>query len=85
MVFTRDAYTNPYQQALVNALPEENTVVVALVSPYDWLRFPQVGAYLVTYSALDQAITTVCGILFGELTAHGELSVNLDEDYPAGS
>ena len=77
VVFTRDAYTNTAQQRLISALPPEKTTVVALISPYDLLRFPAINGYMVTYSPLDPAISTACGILFGTLPARGTLSVDL--------
>lgn len=77
IVFTRDAYFNTAQQTLVQSLPPDKTIVVALISPYDLLRFPEVAGYLVTYSPLDAGISTVCAILFGELPPQGTLSVDL--------
>lgn len=85
IVWTRDAYANGDLAPLVNALPPEKTVVVALVSPYDWLRFPQISAYLVTYSPMDAGVTTACEILFGLRRAVGRLSVTLAPDLAAGS
>jgi beta-N-acetylhexosaminidase len=83
VVFTWDAYDNT--EALVNSLPMEKTVVVALSSPYDWVRFPDIGAYMLTYSFLDPGIVTACDILFGGFSAQGRLSVVLDDDLPAGT
>jgi len=85
VVWTRDAYEVGDLAPLVNALPPEKTVVVALVSPYDWLRFPQISAYMVTYSPMEAAVTTACAILFGELPARGQLAVDLSSEVPAGS
>jgi beta-N-acetylhexosaminidase len=83
VVFTRDAFVTTGQQALVRALPPERTVVVALISPYDYLRFPDIGAYMATYSPLDPALTTACAVLFGAQTAQGRLPFALDA-YGAG-
>lgn len=78
VVFTRDAYHNPQQQALINALSAEKVIVVALVSPYDWLRFPDVSGYVAVYSPLDAGVEAACAILFGAEPARGQLAVDLD-------
>jgi beta-N-acetylhexosaminidase len=85
VVFTREAYGNGRQQMLVNALPEDKTIVVALGSPYDWRRFPQVAAYMATYDSLAPALTTACGILYGSFPPLGRLPVSLAEELPVGS
>jgi beta-N-acetylhexosaminidase len=77
IVFTRDAYHNAAQQALIHALPPDRVVVVALISPYDLLRFPAVGGYIATYSPLDPAVTVACAILFGAQGASGVLPFDL--------
>lgn len=79
VVFTRNAYYDNAQIRLVNSLPRERTIVVALHSVYDWLRFPNIGAYMVTYSPLDPAIPASCAILFGELPVLGQLSIDLTQ------
>lgn len=83
IVFTRDAYYNEAQQRLVRALPPQQTVVVALVSPFDWLRFDSIGAYVVTYSPLEPALQTACAVLFGARPARGHLVVTLSDALPA--
>ncbi len=75
VVFTQNVDETPAQAALVNALPLEKTIVIALQSPYDVLAFPQVGAYLVTYSPQVAAIPAACDILLGRQPARGRLSV----------
>ncbi|MBC7872211.1 MAG: glycoside hydrolase family 3 protein [Chitinophagaceae bacterium] len=85
VVWTRDAYETGDLAPLVNALPSEKTAVVALISPYDWLLFPQISAYMVTYSPMEAAVTTACAILFGELPARGRLAIDLSVEVPAGS
>jgi len=85
IVFTQDAIRNIEQQALVNALPPEKTVAVALWSPYDWQTFPQVSAYMLTYTPARPAVPPVCAILFGAQTATGRLSVTLAPELLAGS
>ena len=78
VVFTSNAAFDVAQQALVTALPLEKTVAVALFSPFDWMSFPGVTAYITTYSPLPQAVPAACAILFGALPALGSLPVALD-------
>ncbi|MBL8118299.1 MAG: beta-N-acetylhexosaminidase [Anaerolineae bacterium] len=78
VVFTQNAETDRAQQALVRALPPEKTVVVALWSPYDWLAFPQVAGYMVTYSPLNAAVPAACKVLFGAVESEARLSIALD-------
>lgn len=78
VVFIQNAETDRAQQALVRALPPEKTVVVALWSPYDWLAFPQVAGYMVTYSPLNAAVPAACKVLFGAVESEARLSIALD-------
>ncbi|MBZ0283059.1 MAG: glycoside hydrolase family 3 protein [Anaerolineae bacterium] len=77
VVFTQNADQNPRQALLVNALPPEKTVAVALWSPYDWTTYPDVSAYVVTYSPLRPAVTAACGLLFGSVPARARLAITL--------
>ncbi|MEQ9028200.1 MAG: glycoside hydrolase family 3 protein [Aggregatilineales bacterium] len=77
VVFTRDAYYDDAQSSLVNALPPDRTIVVALQSIYDWLRFPDVAGYMMTYSPIAPASQIACEILLGERPAMGESAVDL--------
>ncbi len=85
IVFTDNAAENGQQQALVQALPPEKTAVVALSSPYDWQRFTEIGAYVLTHSPLPPAIPAACAVLFGAVPATGILPVTLSSDLPAGT
>lgn len=78
VVFTQNAGIINAQRQLVNALPQDKTVAVALFSPYDWQVFPDVSAYVTTYSPLDPGIPAVCDVLFGAQVARGQLPVALD-------
>ncbi|NWF68215.1 MAG: glycoside hydrolase family 3 protein [Chloroflexi bacterium] len=82
VVFTQDADYDGQQQALVRALPLAQTVVVALASPYDARAFPEIAAYLITYSPLPPAVPAACAVLFGAAPAPGQLVVNLLEALP---
>lgn len=84
VVFTQNADTSKAQQALVNQLPPEKTVVVALWSPYVWADFPAVDSYVLTYSPARPAVPAACAVLFGAVPAQGKLSITLSESMPAG-
>lgn len=77
IVFTRNVDENVYVPPLVQALPPEKTIAVALRSPYDLLAYPGISGYIVTYGPQDPAITTTCGVLFGAYYALGSLAVDL--------
>lgn len=85
VVFTQNADINSAQQGLVKTLVPEKTVVVALWSPFDWLSFRAVSAYLATYSPLSPGIKAACAILFGAAPARGRLPVSLSAELPAGA
>lgn len=85
IVFTQNAISNPAQQALVNALPQNKTVAVALWSPYDWQTYSNISGYMTTYSPARPAVPAACDILFGAAPARGRLAITLGEDLPAGS
>lgn len=77
VVFTLDAVYNTQQQKLVNALPPDKSVVVALWSPYDVTTFPGISTYLASYSPLPQAQPAVCAVLFGAREATGQWPLTL--------
>lgn len=77
VVFTENAQSNG-QGMLVNALPQDKTVAVALFSPYDWMAFPDVGAYITTYSPLEPGVPAACAVLFGAVASTAMLPVALD-------
>ncbi len=78
VVWTQQVAANPAQADLVNALPSERTIAVALASPYDWELYPGVGAYLALYVPLPQAVPPACAVLFGARSATGRLPVLLN-------
>lgn len=84
VVWTQNAYANADQAALVRALPPEKTVAVALWSPYDWLAFPEIGAYMATYSPGRPAVPAACALLFGGVPATGQMPLTLDAIIQAG-
>lgn len=77
ITFTRDAANNPAQRALVEQLPAEKTLVVALQSPFDIEVLPTTAAHLLTYSPLPAAYEPLCAILAGTRQAVGQLVVDL--------
>ncbi len=85
VVWTQNAITNPAQQRLVNALPAEKTIAVAIWSVYDWQTYPDVAAYVATYSPARPSVPAACAVLFGALPAQGRLPMTLRLDLPAGS
>lgn len=78
VVFTLNAGNDTAQQSLVNALPTDKTVAVALFSPFDWTAFPGVSAYVTTYSPLPESVPAACAVLMGQIQAQGSLPVALD-------
>ena len=85
VVWTQDADKNLEQQALVNALPPEKTVAVALWSIYDWQTYQGVAAYVTTYTPARPAVPAACAVLFGAAPATGILPVTLGQSLIAGS
>ena len=77
ITFTRDVATNPAQRDLVERLPAEKTLVVALQSPFDIEVLPSTAAHLLTYSPLPAAYEPLCAILAGTQQALGQLVVDL--------
>ncbi|GAB4570791.1 MAG: glycoside hydrolase family 3 protein [Anaerolineae bacterium] len=85
IVFSADAARNADLQALLHALPAERTVLVAQRSPYDLLLFPEVTAYLLTYSPQTEGAEAACAGIFGAAPITGRLPVTLAPDLPAGT
>jgi beta-N-acetylhexosaminidase len=85
VVWTQEAIRTPEQGALVNALPQDKTVAVALWSPDDWTTYPNVSAFIATYSPLRPAVPAACEVLFGIIPEQGQLAVTLGEHLVAGS
>ncbi len=85
VVWTQNADKNPDQQNLVNALPPEKTIAVSIWSVYDWQTFPNVAAYVATYTPARPAVPAACAVLFGAQPETGVLPITLRVDLPAGS
>lgn len=85
VVLSMDAAQNPPLRQLIQALPPEKTLVVAMRSPYDWQVFPDIAGYLASYSPLPPVIPAICNALFGRQALTGRLPVTLSSDLPAGT
>jgi beta-N-acetylhexosaminidase len=85
VVWTQNADKNLEQQQLVNALPPEKTIAVAIWSVYDWQTYPGVAAFVATYTPARPAVPAACAALFGAPPATGRLPITLRIDLPAGS
>lgn len=79
IVFTQNAISNPRQQALVEALPQYETIVVALWDTSDMLVFPEVSGYVLGYSPMLRTTAIICDILVGRLSAQGTLPITYND------
>ena len=73
----RDA--NAGQQNLVRRLTETGKPVIAVAArdPYDVAAFPDVPAYLATYSYTGVSLRSLARVLFGEVSPSGTLPVTI--------
>ncbi|BAC13255.1 beta-N-acetylglucosaminidase [Oceanobacillus iheyensis HTE831] len=81
VVTTYTANTNERQQMLVEALQEldKPIVVSAHRNPYDLMAFPNVDAYLNSYSYLDVSLDAVAASLIGDINPSGKLPVTIPD------
>jgi beta-N-acetylhexosaminidase len=79
IVGTIDAFRHRGQQELVRALASVGppVVLVALRSPLDAASMPEARTVVCTYSIHDPSTDAAAAVLFGELTATGQLPVSL--------
>lgn len=84
IIFVEDAYKNVPHRDLVNLLPAEKTLAVALSSPLDLALFPQVSSYMVMYTNSTISQEAACHVLFGGLPITGRLPIAIG-DYPTGT
>jgi len=77
LVSTNRAWANPAQQTLVKALlaTGKPVVVVAMRDPYDIAYFPDVSAYVATYSYTRVSLLALARVLFNEVAPRGRLPV----------
>src|SRR5699024_12777966 len=69
IVTTYTANTNDAQQELVHELEktDASVIVAALGNPYDLQAFPDVDAYINTYSYLDVSIPALANVISGDM------------------
>jgi beta-N-acetylhexosaminidase len=75
IVFTQNAISNARQQALVQAMAQNKTIIVALWDTSDMIVFPDVMGYVLGYSPMLRTTSIICDILFGRLPANGTLPI----------
>jgi beta-N-acetylhexosaminidase len=71
LIFTFNIGDYPSQAALVNAVPPEKAVVVALQNPYDIERGIQPAAYVLAFNSYPSAFEATCAVLYGKHAAVG--------------
>lgn len=88
VVATQKADTFPGQATLVRRLaaarPDVPLVAVALRTPYDLRSYPEVPAFLATYSFRAESLLAAAEIMLGRARATGRLPVSIPGLYPAG-
>jgi len=84
---TLNAYASPSQAEFVRQALKLGiaSVVVALRLPYDLSVFPEVGAYVCTYSILEPSMQALAKALFGEIKFGGKLPVSIPGLYAPGT
>ena len=71
VIFTYNIPDYPFQADLVNAVPPEKAIVVALESPYDIEQGIDPGGYVTAFNAYPGALKASCEVLFGKYPARG--------------
>ncbi|MGD6776839.1 glycoside hydrolase family 3 protein [Sutcliffiella horikoshii] len=80
MVATYQAVQHDSQADLVRRLVKkygDKVGVIALRSPYDVDKFPEVSTYILTYESRKLALKSVSKFLLGEIEAKGKLPITL--------
>jgi beta-N-acetylhexosaminidase len=75
VLFTYNIDEYPRQAQLVNNVPSEKSVVIALQSPYDFEWGIQPGAYIVAFNPYPPAFRAACAVLYGQHKAVGSFQV----------
>ncbi|MCX6089206.1 MAG: hypothetical protein NTX88_02305, partial [Candidatus Atribacteria bacterium] len=79
-----DLIRYPAWQDLIRNLPGKHVVLIAMRSPYDLLKAPQVSTYLATYGDRPVSIEALGKFLRGEILPNGHLPVELPGLYSRG-
>jgi beta-N-acetylhexosaminidase len=80
---TYELYRYPAQLKLVQSLPHDKLVVIAMGSPYDLMLSPDIPCYLATYGDSPISLQAAVQNLVGTSLPQGRLPVDLGEDFPA--
>lgn len=86
LITTYTANTNEQQQKLVQALQDtgKKTIVAGMRNPYDLMAFPEVDAFLDTYSYMDVSVAALSRVITGEVNPSGKLPVAIPDQYKIG-
>jgi beta-N-acetylhexosaminidase len=76
LIFTYNIEDFPSQADLVNGVPPDKAVVVAMQSPYDLERGIQPSAYVTAFNAYPAAFKATCAVLYGQHPAVGRWQVS---------
>jgi len=85
VVATDDVSQHPAQAQLVEALAGRPLIVAAIGVPYDFMAFPTVGCYLVSYGSVPVSLEALARVLAGAAKPQGHLPVELPGLFPLGS
>ncbi|MEP7285961.1 MAG: glycoside hydrolase family 3 protein [Chloroflexota bacterium] len=72
LIFTYDIDDYPAQAYMVNNVPANKTIVIALQSPYDLQHGIQPSTYVAAFNAYPSAFKAVCAVLYGNHPAVGK-------------
>ncbi len=79
LIFTFNIDDYPPQAALVNTVPPEKAVVVALQNPYDIERAIHPGGYVVAFNSYPSTFKAVCAVLYGKHAAVGHWALDVND------
>ena len=84
IIASYDLHRNAGWKELVNAISNQKTIIIALRSPYDFLKVTDYGAAVATYGDRPVSIEALGKILKGEIQPNGQLPVELPGRYQLG-
>src|SRR5690606_25746031 len=79
IVATMNIQPGSQQQKLVQSLQKSGTpiIVISVRNPYDINTFPDVPAYLATYSSNTLSLKAAVKVIFGHIEPQGRLPVDI--------